>query len=85
LASLRCNVPIYSFTDSIRVLRHMVTLWGIEPFIMEFSEDPEQTIKDAFNTLLDRGRVKKGQTLIVITNVLAHGRVVDTVQLRYVD
>jgi pyruvate kinase len=85
LASLRCEVPIFAFTDRPRILRHLVTLWGIEPFIMEFDEDPEQTIQDAFKAMLEREWVKKGQPLVVITNALAHGRIVDTLQLRYVD
>ena len=85
LSSLRCNVPVFAFTDRTKVLRHLLTLWGIEPFMMGFDRDPEQTIKDAFDRLLQRGWVKKGQTLVVITNALAHGRVIDTLQLRYVD
>jgi pyruvate kinase len=85
LSSLRCEVPVYAFTDRNNILRHLVTLWGIEPFMMEFEVDPEQTIKNAFDRLLERGWVKKGQPLVVITNALAHGRVIDTLQLRYVD
>lgn len=85
LSSLRCQVPIYAFTDRRNILRHLVTLWGIEPFMMDFDADPEQTIKDAFDRLLEREWVKKGQALVVITNALAHGRVIDTLQLRYVD
>lgn len=85
LSSLRCEVPVYAFTDRIKILRLMVTLWGIEPFLMDFNEDPEQTIKDAFAMLIERGWIKKGQPLVVITNALAHGRVVDTLQLRYAD
>lgn len=85
LSSLRCKVPIYAFTDRPRILRHMVTLWGIEPFLMEFDEDPEQTIQDAFKVMLTQDWVKVGQPLVVITNALAHGRIIDTLQLRYVD
>ena len=85
LSSLRCRAPIYAFTDRPRILRHLVTLWGIEPFSMDFDEDPEQTIQDAFKVMLERDWVKKGQTLAVITNALAHGRIIDTLQLRYVD
>ena len=86
LSSLRCKVPIYAFADSVEILRHLITLWGIEPFLMEFDDnDPEQTIKNAFSIMLEKQWVKKGQQLVVITNVLAHGQLVDTVQLRYVD
>ena len=51
LSSLRCRAPIYAFTDRPRILRHLVTLWGIEPFLMDFDEDPEQTIQDAFKVM----------------------------------
>jgi pyruvate kinase len=85
LSSLRCKVPVYAFTDRLEILRHLVTLWGIEPFLMDFSDDPEQTIKDAFQVLQEREWVKKEQQLVVITNVLAHEQLVDTVQLRYVE
>jgi pyruvate kinase len=85
LSSLRCNVPIFAFTDRPHILRHMVTLWGIEPFLMAFDHDPEQTIRNAFSVMLERKWVKKGQPLVVITNALAHGKVIDTLQLRYVD
>jgi len=85
LSSLRCRGPVYAFTDNVCVLRDLVTLWGIEPFLMDFKEDPEQTILDAFKVLLDRDWVKEGQQLVVVTNVLAHGKTVDSMQLRYVD
>jgi len=85
LASLRCNVPVFAFTDRRGVLKHMVTLRGIEPFLMEFHDDPEQTIRDAFKILLTRGWVERGKSLVVITNALAHDRIIDTVQLRYAE
>ena len=86
LSSLRCKTPIYAFADSMPILRHLVALWGIEPFLMKYDvTDPEQTIKDAFAVLLEKGWVRKGQQLVVITNVLAHNQLVDTVQLRHLD
>jgi len=85
LASLRCKVPVFAFTDRSKVLKHLVTLRGIEPFHMEFNDDPEQTIRDGFKILLSRGWVERGQSLVVITNALAHDRIIDTVQLRYAE
>lgn len=85
LASLRCKVPVYAFTNKIHILRHMATTWGIEPFMMDFDDDPEQTILNAFEHLLTRGWISEGSTLVVITNALAHGNVIDTMQLRYID
>ncbi len=83
LRGSRC--PIYAFTDEPRVFRHMLLVWGVEPFLLGFSEKPEQTIRDAFAYLLRRGWVKPGDWMVVVTNVLAGERVIDTIQMRPVE
>jgi pyruvate kinase len=85
LSSLRPRVPIYAFTDIPELFRNLLILWGVEPFQMDFSEDPEDTIKDSFDYLKRKKWVKEGQTLIVISNALAKGKVIDTLQIRYVE
>ncbi|MEM7147238.1 MAG: pyruvate kinase [Verrucomicrobiota bacterium] len=83
LAALRPRgVPIYAFTDQEEVFRHLLILWGVEPFLMNFSEDHETTIKDAFAYLLRRQWCHHDDNLVVITNALAHDHVIDTIQLR---
>ena len=86
LAALRAvGVPIYAFTDDEALFRQMLLPWGVEPFLMAFNEDPEETILDALQYLKRRHWCEKGTWLVVITNVLAHEKVVDTLQLRQVD
>lgn len=85
LSSLRPKVPIYAFTDIPELFRNLLILWGVEPFHMNFSEDPEDTIKDSFGYLKRQNWVKDGQTLIVISNALAKGKVIDTLQIRKVE
>lgn len=83
LAALRPRgVPIYAFTDVDEVFRQLLILWGVEPFLMEFSDDPETTIQDAFAYLLRRQWCAPGDHLVVVTNALARERIVDTIQLR---
>lgn len=77
--------PVYCFTDIEQVFRDMLMLWGIEPFKLEFDEDPESTIQKAIHKLLDGGWVDPGQRLIIITTALASNRLIDTIQLRSVD
>lgn len=77
--------PIYGFTDISRVFRNMLMYWGVEPFLMDFDDDPEKTIQRAIVRLSDGGWVKPGTRLIVITNVLAGERIIDSVQLRSVE
>ncbi|MFY9925296.1 MAG: pyruvate kinase [Opitutaceae bacterium] len=83
LRAWRC--PIYAFTDDPRVFRRMLLLWGVEPFLMGFSQEPEQTIRDAFAYLVRRAWVAQGDWLVVVTNVLAGQQVVDSIQMRPVE
>ena len=86
LAALRTvGVPIYAFTDDEALFRQLLLPWGVEPFLMPFSEDPEKTILDALAYLKRREWCMKGTWLVVITNVLAHDKVIDTLQLRQVE
>ena len=42
LGALRArSVPIYAFTDVESVFRQLLLPWGVEPFLMAFSSDPE--------------------------------------------
>src|SRR4029077_21215159 len=76
LAALRTvGVPIYAFTDDEVVFRQLLLPWGVEPFLMPFSDDPEGTILDALAYLKLREWCDEGTWLVVITNVLAHEKV----------
>jgi pyruvate kinase len=83
LAALRPHgVPIYAFTDIEDTFRQLLLPWGVEPFLMDFSDDPEQTISDAMDSLRQRCWATPGTWLVVITNALANGKVIDAMQLR---
>jgi pyruvate kinase len=86
LGALRARgVPIYAFTDVESVFRQLLLPWGVEPFLMAFSEDPERTIANALAVLKQKNWVRPGNWLVVITNALAHDKIIDTLQLRQVD
>ena len=86
LAALRAvGVPIYAFTDDEALFRQLLLPWGVEPFLMPFSDDPEKTIQDALAYLKRREWCDEGTWLVVITNALASGKVIDTLQLREVE
>ena len=85
LGALRpMGVPIYAFTDVEPVFRQLLLPWGVEPFLMEFSDDPEQTILDALDYLKRKQWCQPDSWVVVITNVLANDQVIDTMQLRQV-
>jgi pyruvate kinase len=83
LRAQRC--PIYAFTDEPRALRQMLLIWGVEPFLMQFTPDPEETIVGAFAYLLRRGWVKHGDWMVVITNVLVGAKTIDSIQMRPIE
>jgi len=86
LAALRAQgVPNYAFTDNEALFRQLLLPWGIEPFLMPFSTDPEETILNAIAYLKRRDWCSAGSWLVVITNALAHEKVIDTIQLRQVE
>ena len=86
LAALRAGgVPIYAFTDDQETFRQLLLPWGVEPFLMPFSDDPEQTVQNALGYLKRQDWCGDGTWLVVITNVLAQGRIIDSLQLRQVE
>lgn len=87
LGALRARgVPIYAFTDVESVFRQLLLPWGVEPFLIKFTEeDPEQTILDALAYLKRKNWVDQGSWLVVITNGLAKDKIIDTLQLREVE
>lgn len=83
LRGWRC--PIYAFTDEPQVFRHMLLMWGVEPFLMDFKPEPEDSISDAFAYLLRRDWVAPGDWMVVVTNVLAGKKTIDSIQMRPVE
>jgi len=78
------NSPIFAFTDVEDTFQNLLIYWGVEPFYMDFSEDPEDTIQNAFARLKSREWAKSRDNMVVITNVLAGRKVIDTIQYRQV-
>jgi pyruvate kinase len=86
LGALRARgVPVYAFTDVEPIFRQLLLPWGVEPFLMAFSDDPEETIANALAMLKQKNWCQSGNWLVVITNALANEKVIDTLQLRQVE
>ena len=87
LGAMRARgVPIFAFTDDEVIFRQMLLPWGVEPFLMPFTDDdPDDTIVRALETLRVKRWRPQGATLVVITNVLAGKRTIDSLQLRTIE
>ena len=76
--------PILAVTDSVDTMRHLRMVRSVEPFLLTPFEDPESTIERATASLLKLGRIRQGDKLIIVSDVQAKDRRIDSVQLREV-
>lgn len=84
LSRCRPNGPIYAFTNTPHVRRRLGIYWGIQAFRIKFSKEPEVSIDRAVERLLEKNRIKRGDRVIVLSDILVGGEFVETVQVRTV-
>ena len=66
--------------DGLTVLR------GVVPRVVEFNfEHPERTVDAAVAQLLKDGALRRGNTVVVVTNMASGERIVDGVKIRTID
>ena len=77
------NAPIFAFTPHLHVSRTLTTARGVHPFVIEFNgQGPETTIKRALEVLHDKGFVKKGDPVVILSDALYQEANVDAILLR---
>jgi pyruvate kinase len=79
------RAPILAVTDSVETLRHLKIVRSVEPFLLSPFGDPEATIERATASLLKLGRITAGDKLIIVSDVQAKDRRIDSIQLRSVE
>jgi pyruvate kinase len=78
--------PIIAMTDSLNTLRHLRMVRAVEPYLLEAFGEPERTIGRAVATLRAAGRVKTGDKLVIVSDLItSEDRRIDSIQLRTVD
>lgn len=73
---------IYAFTNMSATRRKLWLLRSVVPFRMNFSSDPEKTIRAAFARLGKNNRVLPGDAIVVVSDVAAGGVMVASIQVR---
>jgi pyruvate kinase len=77
--------PIYAICESDRLANHLALSWGVTPCIVAFDRDMrENTIKHAIATLTKQGKLKPGNTVVIVSSIPAGDSTVDAVQMRTV-
>jgi len=84
LSQCRPNGAIYAFTNTTHVRRRLGIHWGVSAFRIKFSKDPEVSIGRAVAQLQRKELIKKGDRIIVLSDILAGGKFIETVQVRVV-
>ena len=80
------RAPILAMTDSIETLRHLRLVRSIEPYFLSPFGDPERTISRALEMLHGVGRVRPGDKLVIISDVLTESnKRIESIQLRTVE
>ncbi len=85
LSRCRPNGPIYAFTNTSNVRRRLAIYWGVQAFIVKFSNDPETTISRAIELLTAKEIVSAGDRIVVLSDILAGDKFVETVQVRIIE
>jgi pyruvate kinase len=68
---LRPDCPIFSFTDQQDVRQRLNLRWGVMPFLLEFSPDPEDNVQRTFRLLKKRGYLAPGDLVVVVSDLRA--------------
>jgi pyruvate kinase len=76
------RAPILAFTPTVEVLRQLKLLRAVEGFLLPLESNPDETIRYAISHLVKTKRLKVGDKLIVVTDILSQDRLIDSVQLR---
>ncbi len=84
VAALRPRASVIAFTPHIGTLRQLRILRSVEGILMPFESNPDDTIDRAIAHLKLTRQVSLGDKLIIVTDILSHDRLVDSVQLRTV-
>lgn len=84
LSHCRPAPPIFAFTNTTHVRRRLGIYWGVHALLVKLSSDPEVSIQRAIEQLLKKALVKPGDRIIVLSDILAGGKFVETVQVRII-
>jgi pyruvate kinase len=77
--------PIYAISEFPGVADSLSLNYGVEAFVHPFDhEKPEQTVESALKLLVAEGRLRPGNTTVVITAITAGEQIADVVEMRMV-
>ena len=75
--------PVYAMCDNEKSANELTLSWGVTPVVTEFDFiNPQNTIEMGLKMMVERGRLQKGDTVVVIGAISVGTEIVDSVQMR---
>ena len=77
--------PVYALCDNEKTANELALCWGVTAFVTEFDFiEPQNTIENSLKSLVAQGRLKSGETAVIIGAISVGTEIVDAVQMRTV-
>ena len=76
--------PIFAFTSRPDILHSLVIHRGVFPFLIEFDEDRQVTLRNALNKVRERKMLVTGDTIVVVTDFAGTEHVTSAIQVRVI-
>ncbi len=77
--------PIYAFADRWTTADSLAICRGVVPGVVPFTHaEPDKTVDAALASLMEKGRLKRGDTVVVLGIVTAGDQLVDAVTMRVI-
>jgi pyruvate kinase len=76
---------IYALCEGPEVANSLVLNWGVTPFVIPFDvEHPEHTIDMAIETLIEKNRLQRGNTAVIVSSISTGHQTADAIQTRVI-
>jgi pyruvate kinase len=85
VSQCRPNPLVFAFAGSEDVKKQLSLSWGVEAFHLQFNEtQPEDTVQQAFELLKSEGKLKSGDKVVLVSNIIGHNEPVHAIQYRII-
>ena len=79
------HAPIYAVCDDPHIAQSLALIWGVTSLVMPFDpQNPEENIEDALEQMIQRGFVRSGSQVVIISSIRAGEKILDVVEMRVV-
>jgi len=84
ISQCRPNSQIFAFTYNGSTQRKLSILWGTQSFSVNYSENPEENIRQALDILRNIKMIESGDSIVLVSDLLSGNEPIHSVQVRVV-